>query len=102
MIGGFGLVAYPAEYRNSGVMRRWSRPTRRFVRLAGLALRCTLTDIQAGKAARQDFRGKDGQKVPIIIRASEPPINRRRSSRKFVHIVDFMPFSDSKNSVCVG
>ena len=33
----------------------------------------------------------------MMIRASEPPINRRRRSREFVHIVEFMPFSDSKN-----
>ena len=37
------------------------------------------TDTQAGKAARQDFRGKDGQKVLDPDRPGDRPGSRRSS-----------------------
>jgi len=38
--------------------------------------------------------------LPMIIRASEPPMNERRSSCRSFRAFDFMPSSRVKNNVC--
>ena len=56
-----------------------------------------LPDRSSGSASprfSRQRRCRAASSSPMMIRASEPPINRRRRSRELVHTLEFMPFSD--------
>src|SRR5262249_45472888 len=58
-----------------------------------------LPDRSSGSASprfSRHNRTRAASSLPIMIRASEPPMNERRYSCGFVHTLEFMTFSDDK------